>query len=57
MTDEVAKHKTKKFNFAYNASLPPHQPNQDAILDSGTTGNYLTINSPVDNLTPTPNGV
>ena len=56
MTDEVAKHKIK-INFAYNASLPPHIPNQDAILDSGTTGNYLTINSPVDNLTPTPNGV
>ena len=56
MTDEVAKHKNK-INFAYNASLPPHIPNQDAILDSGTTGNYLTINSPVDNLTPTPNGV
>jgi hypothetical protein len=56
MTDEVVTHKTK-FDFAYNASLLPHQPNQDAILDSGTTGNYLTIDSPVDKLTPAPNGV
>jgi hypothetical protein len=56
MTDEVAEHKTK-FNFAYNTSLPPPQQNQDAILNSGTTGHYLMINSPVDKLTPTPNGV
>jgi hypothetical protein len=44
---------------AYNASQPPPQSNHElcAILDSGTTGNYLTINSPVSNIIPTPNGV
>ncbi len=42
---------------AYNASQPPPRSNPDAILDSGTTGNYLTINSPAPNIIPTPNVV
>jgi hypothetical protein len=56
MTDVVNQNKTKDI-FAYNTSLPPSPPNRDAILDSGTTGNYLTVDRPVTNLTPTPNGV
>jgi hypothetical protein len=42
---------------AYNASQPPPQSNHDALLDSGTTRNYLTMNSPASNIIPTPNGV
>jgi hypothetical protein len=56
MTDVVNQNKNK-VTFAYNTSLPPSPPNHDAILDSGTTGNYLTVGSPVTNLAPTPNGV
>jgi hypothetical protein len=56
MTDVVNQNRNK-VTFAYNTSLPPSPPNHNAILDSGTTGNYLTVDSPVTNLTPTPNGV
>jgi hypothetical protein len=47
----------RRITCAYNASQTPPPPNYDAILDSSTTGNYLTINSPVSNILPTHNGV
>jgi hypothetical protein len=56
MTEAVDQNKTK-VTFAYNASLPPSYKNNDAILDSCTTGNYLTVDSPVTNLKLTPNGI
>jgi hypothetical protein len=56
MTEAVDQNKTK-VTFAYNASLPPSYKNNNAFLDSGTTGNYLTVDSPVTNLKLTPNGI
>jgi hypothetical protein len=56
MTEDVDQNKTK-VTFAYNTSLPPSYQNNDAILDSGTTGNYLTVDSAVTNIKPTPNGI
>jgi hypothetical protein len=56
MTEAVDQNKTE-VTFAYNTSLPPSYKNNDAILDRGTTGNYLTVDSPVTNMKLTPNGI
>jgi hypothetical protein len=48
MTEAVDQNKTK-VTFAYTARLPPSYKNNNAILDSGTTGNYLNVESPVTN--------